>query len=322
MFRRFIAVMLIISLCIAAAACGSDHSAADISEDSAFSPAGKKAPKLEAEVSSNGTVTLTWEGEPELYYELSRADDFTGTSTVLSFCEPGAPCEYTDTDAEADFSRTYTVIPYESPEAKEAETSAAPAGTVSVCNGFVLSGGYLCYYENGSAVKNTDIGSLHFDRSGVYTCGDKELDELIAQDIRQFTQPQMTPTEKLNALYVHLMDKAFYNYGAEPYVDKDEVGWETEYVKKFMDTGLGSCFSYAALTMFYARALGMEAYTVIGECYTNIDWVWHCWTEINLDGEIYVCDAEMEGIYAKNHDVSWDLFMVTHEEAPIEYVPW
>ena len=52
------------------------------------------------------------------------------------------------------------------------------------------------------------------------------------------------------------------------------------------------------------------------------DWVWHCWTEINLDGEIYVCDAEMEGIYGKNHDVSWDLFMVTHEEAPIEYVPW
>ena len=331
MCRRFIASMLIVSLCIAAAACSSERSAdgtladdlpPDAAADTVFTPSGRTAPKVEAAVTADGEVTLSWDSDPELYYEVSRTDDCTGSRTVLIVCAPGDASVYTDTDPAADFSRTYAVTPYESTDAIEAETAAAPAGTVTARNGFVLDGGYLSFYENGAAVKNTDIGSLHFDRSGVYTCGDKALDELIARDIRELTQPQMTPTEKLHALYVHLMDRNFYNYGAESYVSKDEVGWETEYAEKFMSTGLGSCFSYAALTMLYARALGFEAEAVIGECYQGLEWIWHCWTEVTLDGETYICDAEMEGIYAPNHDVNWDLFMVTGEESPITYVPW
>lgn len=326
--KRMTAALLALLLCFSSAACGkttpssghADANTAPVEPDGEESPRTYPAPEISYTFAAPGTVTLTWTSSEELYYEVAYLDDFTGKRHVLALLEPGDTPSFTDARSEH-FSGIYTVTPYVSLEAKAAEDNAAAAGELPLRNGLINTDGYLYYYVNCEPAKNAEINGLSFDENGRYSCGDEELDEMIAERICTYTTPDMAPVDRLYALYVHIMDKEFFNYGAEPHVFPGTEGWETEYTKKFLQTGLGSCYSYAALTMLFARALGLESSTAIGDCYQHINWVWHCWTTVILDGETYICDAEMEGIFAPNHGANWDLFMVPIDDTPIVYVP-
>ena len=323
-----LAALLALLLCFSAAACGKGDaseeeaaapSAADDAQDK--STADFSSPEVTAEFAAPNRINLAWTGDSSLYYEVAYLDEFSGTRHVLALIEPGNDLCFADTADKESFSRIYTVTPFESLENKAASLSAAEPGTLHLRNGFVNTDGYLYYYVNFEPAENVTANGITFGENGRYSCGDEELDAMIAERICTYTTPDMDPVDRLYALYVHIMDKEFFNYGAEPYVSPGTEGWETEYTKKFLQTGLGSCYSYAALTMLFARALGIESSTVIGDCYQHINWVWHCWTTVILDGETYICDAEMESVFAPNHDAHWDLFMVPIDDTPIDYVP-
>jgi len=329
--ERAAAVLLALTMSLTAAGCAgenppADTSAVDFSPSSAgpdvSAPADYNPPEVSAEVAENGSVTLTWKGEDSLYYEIASRDTVTGARTVLAVTEPGDALTWTSGAEDGDFSRTYEVTPFGSWEEKSTGRTAEFAGKVAVRNGFLLEDGYLRCYRGNEPVKSDYEGSLYFNRKGFYTCGDKELDGIFAALIEELTSPEMTRLEKFDVLYHHIANNENFEYGAARFVAFGTEDWEVESAKKFLDISMGNCFSFSATTMLCARALGFESRTVIGSCFQLYEWVDHCWTEVTVDGVTYLCDAEMEGIYAPNHLVEWDLFLKEYETTPTQYQIW
>ena len=53
----------------------------------------------------------------------------------------------------------------------------------------------------------------------------------------------------------------------------------------------------------------MQAYGVMGQCYQTYMWVAHGWCEVEYEGQEYLVDAEMEGVFAAELGWEWDQFM-------------
>ena len=80
-----------------------------------------------------------------------------------------------------------------------------------------------------------------------------------------------------------------------------------------LTTGCGNCYCYAAVFYQLARALGFDAQIYSG--YIGIERSKHGWVEIELEGEPYIFDPEMEMAYMKNHGQKVDMFMMSYKEA-------
>lgn len=327
-FKRFTAALAAASLCLSAAACGTGNTDAPEEGGSGISvqdPASGTVydpPKLSADVADDGTVTLVWEGDGSLCYEVSYTDSVTGKRTVCASAEPGDPHSLTLPSETEDFSRIYTVTPFESWEDRLDSHPAAPAAELHLRSGLLLEEGRLRCYRDNETLKSTWENGLYFDRKGCYTCGNKELDEHITSLITRLSTPEMTRLQVFDALYHHIANEENYYYEAVRFISFGTEDWEVDSALAFFEKGYGNCFSFSAATMLCARAVGLESSTVIGSCYQLYEWVDHCWTEVVLDGTTYLCDAEMEGIYAPNHLVEWDLFMKEYDTTPTIYQIW
>ena len=123
--------------------------------------------------------------------------------------------------------------------------------------------------------------------------------------------------EKFEALYDWVVDNC--SYRAIENIAADSVDWEPEAALDLFTRQSGNCFSYAAAVAMLGRNLGLDTRGVIGDCYQTYMWVYHGWTEVNYAGKLYVCDAEMEGVFAPNREWTWDLFMKEYGTTPTEY---
>ena len=324
--KRLMAGFLSLSCCITVSACGTVQEDAPLPETptpvlSVFSEEAdeKHDVAFTACVSEDAAVTLTWDGDPALLYEVMRTVHATGITRSAGLVHPGDAFLVTDSFADLSISCTYQLIPYADASARAKNEPCGEISEITLQHGFLLEDGYLRYYDHSEPVKNTDINGLHFDRKGYYTCGDKALDEMIANLITELTTPEMSRKTKLNVLYDYLTDRSRFKYGAARFITEDITDWETDSAKAFLEDGIGNCFSYSAAVMLFARALGFEARTVIGQCTQLYELVDHCWTEVVIDGKVYLCDAEMEAIYAPNHHVVWDLFLQEYGQTPTTY---
>ena len=61
------------------------------------------------------------------------------------------------------------------------------------------------------------------------------------------------------------------------------------------ETGRGNCYCYAGMFWSLARGLGYNATAYSGTMGNQNQP--HAWTEITLDGEVYICDPEIEMNY-------------------------
>ena len=99
---------------------------------------------------------------------------------------------------------------------------------------------------------------------------------------------------------------------------------QLEFAGKLLSTGKGDCYNFAAVFCLLARKLGYLASPIVGECGYSWNWypIAHGWVEIEMDGETYLFDPQIEnynlraGISNETHS-AWQ---VTYESAPARYL--
>lgn len=176
--------------------------------------------------------------------------------------------------------------------------------------GFVLEDGWLYYVqENGYLLRDEKLGLLYFGENGRYTSGDAELDQLVADILRSFTEknPNMDRFDLLYEAHVYCRDsfkylrRNSYAFGAK--------GWEIEDAKTMFTKGRGNCYNYAAAFWALARGLGYDARAVSGTC-TGSDQP-HGWVFIEFDGKDYLFDCEWEMAYRTEREIyDKSMFMI------------
>ena len=89
-----------------------------------------------------------------------------------------------------------------------------------------------------------------------------------------------------------------------------------KYATYVMQRNETDCYGAASALTFIARACGYSANAIGGKVLAETGPEVHGWTEVYVDGQVYVCDACL-GRAAP--DRNW--FMVTYDTAPAEYYP-
>lgn len=169
-----------------------------------------------------------------------------------------------------------------------------------------------CIKEGGSAAIGETVGNFYFDENGVYSSGDKALDELVRAKIKELVDPStMSRDEMLRILYDFVLNDSFY-LGGDKYA-KGETGWEIEKAYQMLSTGKGNCYAYAATFWALSRAIGCDAVCYSG-CVGTHDNP-HAWVEIELDGTPYIFDPtlEYEQWYGPGTHTFERFFMMTYE---------
>lgn len=183
-----------------------------------------------------------------------------------------------------------------------------------IADGFHLVDGRLYFARDGQYVTSETVGGFAFDEAGQYTTGDPALDETLAGIIRAQTNDGMSRDERLRALYDYVSRN--FTYIKRDLVSKSQTGWQPSYAAAFFADGRGNCFSFAAAFQQLARAVGVDARTVVGNLGKNRQV--HGWVEIDLDGETFVFDPELETVY-RGRGQSYDLFKFRYAAAPFSY---
>ncbi len=273
-----------------------------------------------AVVAEDGSVTLTWEADGAAVYSVQRLSPYDSSRSELVRIENDGSesFTYTDDTAGQNYYFVYAVECFLNTDDADAGRPCCDA-RFPIRSGFVSEFGVLRYYVNNISVTNTEINGLSFGPDGIYTSGNAELDEYVTQLLHDTVPDDLSQVEKLRILYDWVMDNS--KYGAVRFITQyDDSGWEPEAALKLFRNGYGNCFSYAAGVCMLARAVGLEAHCVVGSCFQATQWVDHSWTEITLDGVVYFCDPEMEGVFSRKRGYDWDLFMRQYGDGgPTDY---
>ncbi len=183
---------------------------------------------------------------------------------------------------------------------------------------YLINGELYCVQENGCYARNTRVGLLDFDENGRYTTGFPELDERLTQLVQAKAVERWPLSLNLRLLYNYTCNS--FDYVPAGMVETGQTDWEAEFAWEMLERGKGNCYSYAGLFTVLARKLGYHAWGVSGDfCNSFQEWTTHGWVQIEIDGEILLCDPEIEGVYAPNRDLDWDMYLKYYGETPTTY---
>ena len=194
---------------------------------------------------------------------------------------------------------------------------------------------YAPHYIEGHAVfiradgilrRSCTFGEYQYDENGYYTTGNTELDEKLDDFIAACTTEDMAQEDCLHACYdaVRALRYLGRNPAYGPEVKTIPYEMQLEFAGKILSTGKGDCYNFAAVFCLLARKLGYLASPIVGECGYSWNWypIAHGWVEIELDGETFLFDPQIEnynlraGISNETHS-AWQ---VTYESAPARYL--
>ena len=176
---------------------------------------------------------------------------------------------------------------------------------------FVWFGGYLYRLEDdGYFLTDAEHDGLYFDKNGRYTSGNAELDGYVAQTLTEFMTPDASRLDDLKTIYFHV--KNDFRYLTRNYYDSGATGWDIDEALTIFRTNKGNCYCYAGAFCALARGLGYNARTYSGSI--GVENQPHAWTEITLDGKIYICDPEIEMNYWML-EMYTDNFMMLREDS-------
>lgn len=178
--------------------------------------------------------------------------------------------------------------------------------------GFHRVGGHLyCVKDDGTLRRNEDYKQWHFDETGRYTTGVPTADAALQSVLLELGTDDMTQAQALRAAYLYCTyDHVYiyhdwYSYG---FVDYDNDQFPLRALK-FIETGGGQCYDYAAAFGLLARSLGYDCYIVKAQI--NQFYAPHGWVVIPENGVNYIYDTEMESTRPWRH-ADFDLFRITN----------
>ena len=180
--------------------------------------------------------------------------------------------------------------------------------------GFVNLEGYLYYVRSdGYFLCDAMKGTLYFDPTGRYTCGDEALDKYVADIIDSQINDSMTREEMLRAMYVYVRDH--YLYLRRNYYAVGETGWEISEALIMFQTDKGNCYNFTAAFWSLARGIGYDAVCYSG--LVGVDRNPHSWVEIEIDGEKRIFDVETEMQYRLIDDYITSMYNIDYDRGAL-----
>lgn len=176
--------------------------------------------------------------------------------------------------------------------------------------GFTNIQGWLYYVqEDGRLLRNSQVGALTFGEDGRYTCGDAELDQIVADVLHEIlsANPDAERIDLLRKAYEYCRDSFTY-LRKDPY-GIGATGWEIADGKKMFLDKRGNCYYFAGAFWALAQGLGYEARAISGTC-TGTDQP-HAWVIIAFDGVDYFFDPQWENNYHTREIYDKDMFMLS-----------
>lgn len=156
---------------------------------------------------------------------------------------------------------------------------------------FFIGTALHCIDADGGAVINGSYGSFDFGSDGVITTGMPELDELVQGTLQGLVDPSKMDRERmLYILFNYVTYHNSYLREGDHLHEVGETGWANEEAYRMLTTRKGNCYNYAAEFYVLSRAIGYDAILYSGTI-TNRP---HGWVEIEMDGEMYIFDTEIE----------------------------
>lgn len=237
---------------------------------------------------------------------LGRADEETfilGASAVL-------PADITSQRPDAQILLEACMRHTPDPEGDTWQDVALPVGWEP---GLHMEEGWLYYVqENGSLLRNGELGKLHFGTDGRYTSGDPELDELVAGILKAIMEenPELEGLELLRKVFDHCHQD--YKYVRKDAYGLGATGWEVEDAKEMLSSGRGNCYNFAAAFWALAQGLGYDVQCLAGTC-TGTDQP-HGWVVLQHEGVSYFVDPEWQYAYTEREIFDHDMFMLTMDE--------
>jgi hypothetical protein len=192
-------------------------------------------------------------------------------------------------------------------------------GTVTLSEGWYHYDGEL-YHVNSKGLYdfNTIVDGIYLDNDGRFTTKNVELDSLLTAEIKNIITAGMSHEEQLRAVYDYVMEN--YGYRGAANVETGTTGWETDIAIDMLKNKKGNCYSWAAAFTYLAQKIGYNASAIAGTATSPGGSVReHAWTEIVIDGTAYVCDPEIEAVYAKTAGETYDLYMKPYGTAVWQY---
>ena len=141
------------------------------------------------------------------------------------------------------------------------------------------------------------------------TSGYEELDRLIEAYMTMLKNEgtisdDMSPYQKVHSIYVWFIKRITYNRGmnvdagkystSDPETTPEEVLWATD----LFNTYQGCCYNYSSAFMYIMRYLGYDAHLLSGQVSSyNGGTTPHCWLYVNLGGEAYTFDPDVDMNY-------------------------
>ena len=135
-------------------------------------------------------------------------------------------------------------------------------------------------------------------------------DKLVRTYVNKITNSTMTNYQKAVAVYDYLINNTYYAYG----------GWSEPY-KSVLVNGFGTCTEYSRVLTAMLRYMGFNARTVDG--YTAMaagGYGYHMWTEVIINGQVYVMDANVDDDMSWGTYISHARFCKTYAEVVGNYI--
>lgn len=182
-----------------------------------------------------------------------------------------------------------------------------PEGTIAT-GWLQLPDGLYFFHADGTMAVSTTVGSYEIGSDGK-AISNSPLAQVVNTIISAVTTSEMTSDEKLRACYQWVLDNCSYSRSYET----PSGDWTGSYALEMLTTGKGNCYRYAAGFAYLAKGLGYDTRVVTGTIKAARGGVTpHGWVEINIGGQWYVFDAEMQD--AKGYD----LFCKTYKNYPVK----
>ena len=151
--------------------------------------------------------------------------------------------------------------------------------------------------------------------------GFEPCDRIVAYTLSRITTPEMSTYAKVQACYDWLIVNCSYgdNVNRLKYIDEN---YGAGRACGMLEGHVGACDDYSCAFAAMMRAIGLNCFTVYGQT-SRADggMTGHVWCAIDIDGEEYVFDPQVEDNIARGGDVYYYRFCKTYDEVYENYVP-
>ena len=147
--------------------------------------------------------------------------------------------------------------------------------------------------SDGVAVSDGRYKNIDFDSAGRVTSGNEELDVLVRATLDELVDPStMDSEEMLRTVFDYTVN--CISYRKKDLHDPGNTSWVTDTALDIFKTYKGNCYCFAAMFYELSRFLGYDTQIFSGMVNGEDTLTPHSWTEITLDGQVYMFDPEMQ----------------------------